>query len=138
MSTSTLRQAYKDAYFSAATHIFLNEFQPVRSAGSFVYDGVGSGAIGATAGEWDVARFAVKEIHYQPRIMNSGSIAFSIEGRQLHTATFTQIDQFSIDTARGTWFTVYTVTEVMDRLRVGVRAASPAASDIVNVFGAFK
>ncbi len=138
MSTSALRQAYKDAYFSAATHTFLTEFQPVRGAASFVYDGVGSGGIGATAGELKVAGYSVKEIHYQPRILNSGTLALSIEGRQQHIGTYTQIDQFTLDTAQPTYFSVYVVSELMDFMRVGVRAASPSASDIMNMYGVLR
>lgn len=126
--------AYKLAYHRAATHTFFNGFQPVRGAASFVYDAVGSGAIGATAGEIEVSMYSAKEIYYQARVVNSGSLVLSIEGRAAHIATQTQLKTVTITAAAATYFSVATVPYNVDRMRLGVRAASPAASDIFSAY----
>jgi len=134
MPRSTIFDVYQNAYYKAATQFLFREFNPVRLASSFVYNSVGSGGLAATNGLIDVSRYRSKEIYYQPRILNSGSVAFSIEGKAAFMSTWTQLDVFTKTSEQATWYTGYMVTEEIDHLRVGVRAASPGASDIVNIY----
>ena len=46
--------AYKAAYWHGATRLFFREFNPVRAAASYVYNTVGSGGVGATAGQYAI------------------------------------------------------------------------------------
>tara|TARA_Y100000310_G_scaffold345738_1_gene469061 strand:- start:4885 stop:5301 length:417 start_codon:yes stop_codon:yes gene_type:complete len=132
---SSIISRYQSIYNKAATVLLFNEFQPVRGAASFVYDDdSASGGISSTSGQIDVAKYGVKEIHYQPRVVNSGSLALSIEGRASFMGTWTQIRQLTLTAAQPTFFSVATVKERLDFLRLGVRAASPAASDLFNAY----
>lgn len=130
--------AYKAAYDLAATQTFFNRFQVKRAAASFAYTGAGSGAIGATSGQLKVGGYSHKELHYQLAVRNSGSVTLQVEGRANHSATFTKLKRFSLTAANATWFLATVIPERVDWLRVGVRAASPAASDIVSAYGLFR
>ena len=133
MPRSTIFDIYQDLYHKAASFLAFREFQPVRGAASFVYTSSGSGAIGATAGEFNVSKYSNKELHYQARVMNSGSLAFSIEGRAGFFGTHSQIATIVI-TAAQSRPSIFVITEKVDFLRVGVRAASPAANDLVTAY----
>jgi hypothetical protein len=134
MARSTVFDAYQDAYYKAATQMLFRNFQVVRPAASFVYNDVGSGGIGATSGEKEVSKYSNKELHYGVPILNSGTLTLSIEGRSEFYGTFTQLDQFTVTAAMATWMNVSMISEQIDKFRVGVKASSPAASDIFNAY----
>ena len=129
--------AYKAAYWRGATRLFFREFNPVRGAASFVYTGAGSGAIGATSGQFEVGRYGRKDLHYQVRALVSSSVAISIEGRHHWMGTWSQIATI-VQTAAMTKFSIFALNEAVDWVRVGVRAASPAAADNVTIYGGFR
>ena len=133
MGLSTLFDSFKDNYYAAASHVYFREFQPVRAKGTYVYTGSGSGAVGATAGEINVMKYANKEIHYQVRVLNSGSVTFSIEGRAGFFATHSQIAT-AIVTAAQSKPSIFAITQKVDFVRLGVRAASPLASDLITAY----
>lgn len=136
---TTAINAYKAAYWHGATRLFFREFNPVRKAGTFVYDIVpASGGTGATAGQFAVGGFAHKELHYQPRTLVSGSITVQVEGRAAFMATWTKLKRFSLTAAAATYPAATLIQERVDFLRVGVRAASPAAADLFTCYGIFR
>ena len=129
--------AYKAAYWHGATRLFFREFNPVRAAASYVYTGAGSGAIGATSGQYAVGKYGRKDLHYQVRALVSSSVAISIEGRHAWMGTWSQIATV-VQTAAMTKFSIFALNEAVDFIRVGVRAASPAGADAVTIYGGFR
>ena len=130
--------AYKSAYHFGATRLFFREFNPVRAAATFVYTNAGSGAVGATSGQVKVAGFAHKEFHYQPRALVSGSITVQVEGRASFMGTWTKLKRFSLTAADTAYLAATRIYERPDWMRIGIRAASPAATDRFTCYGIFR
>ena len=140
MPRSTIFDSYQEAYFKAASLVFFREYNPTLSAGTFVYtSNPAVGNQGATIGEKDVSKYSHRELYYQPRALVSGSITLSIQGRPLGFGTHTQLKRFSLTAVQATWPSATKIDyKGVDYIRVGVRAASPAALDSITVLGLFK
>jgi len=128
--------AYKNAYHFGSTHVFFREYNPTLLAASLAYNS--SGGQGATAGQFKVAPYGRREIHYQVRALVSASLAMSIQGRQDFMGTWTEIATIVTTAAQSNRMAVFSVTEIVDWMRVGVRAASPTGTDRVTIYGGFK